>query len=574
MGSKKNKRFITRPTNPRSDDSAALPSKTRTGRPTADQIGDTGERLVDDWACRSGMRSAQLNPDRLGVDKIVEWEPEVELPNDARHDHVPCRFVAHLQVKAAVDRCPSQSISFANWHRYIHSDVPVFVVGLQLTRELELDDVWILHVDERVIGRVMKAMRSKPVSANCNVGLIPPWSLASRLPIENVAAEFRKSLSHVIGDPASYAKGKSSWRRTVGYGPGDGFRISVRINADSDALVAASLGDIELPAEVTGIMESRFGISLPAKNPAMSGPVRLRFAPKDLGSAVLQMTSRSGVENVGGRLAMGARMSPNGVALKFKSGLLEMRVIANQTLGAARLSLSHLGIDSPMQPFSYGTGLAAARVFNMLAEGEGEIRLLQDGAELARAETRGVSLDRSAETANRLYEWVKIPLDNAGISIDERVFFRLVESQAQDLAYWAAFFRPETVPDVALVLGGVDHSGGPVVVVLIAVFATLRGIVAQPLVFGDPEPRLDGDGSLVIRPRPVTSGAAKFVRLDNARSVNPIDLCVSIPTDLRDRGELLMPSEDEMRAQWKRRIREVQKANRHLTAGANAPRRS
>ncbi len=144
-------------------------------------LGDLGEKSFARWCAEVDLCASRPDRDRTGWDYLVEFpagRPTEAVPLDLAPPELTCK----VQVKATRKVAAFPGISLANWKRLVQAPIPAFVILIKFDAQTTVEEVFLLHVDERVVREVLKRLREleageRPHKKNYK----PPLDWATRL---------------------------------------------------------------------------------------------------------------------------------------------------------------------------------------------------------------------------------------------------------------------------------------------------------------------------------------------------------------------------------------------------------
>lgn len=184
-------------------------------------VGEMGQKELEQWAAQAGMVANPVRRDRSGWDVLLEtpFASEFRLPLDRGGHPVQCL----IQVKSTDARPGRWSVKLANWLRLIRSPLPAFFLVMEFDREPHCQQAYLIHVDKTLIEAVLRRAREVSVTSP---GLPPHKSVFSfkydrEALLQSPDGEgLLAALQHHVPNSADYALEKQRLVSTIGYGSG------------------------------------------------------------------------------------------------------------------------------------------------------------------------------------------------------------------------------------------------------------------------------------------------------------------------------------------------------------------
>ena len=259
-----------------------------------DILGDVGEGAVAQLAKKAGFTVNDSHRDRRGWDALLEIDAPTDpkIPLDRRVRGVK----AFVQVKATRD-ARSVDIKLSNMELACKDPFPWFFAVVIVDESNEERDLFLVHLDEELIARVLKRLREATVNGADGDELNQKeltirWEDVHRLPVRDSAA-FKERVLAEIGDVASYAKRKEGIRERVGYERG-GFRAVAEFGdgIDHQALADAMIGlRGSVTARLITVRDERFSMPIEVQR---VGPTELVFERVSQGVSKVTIESLTG----------------------------------------------------------------------------------------------------------------------------------------------------------------------------------------------------------------------------------------------------------------------------------------
>jgi hypothetical protein len=122
-------------------------------------IGRMGQSEFEKLCSSAGLTRNQSREDMTGWDYLVEFP----LPRAAGQpaDMAPPALECRVQVKATDRHRRKWDIGLSNLERLAKSPMPAFICLLEFNGQENAQNVYLLHIGEAVIGRVLKRLRKQ-----------------------------------------------------------------------------------------------------------------------------------------------------------------------------------------------------------------------------------------------------------------------------------------------------------------------------------------------------------------------------------------------------------------------------
>lgn len=230
-------------------------------------LGQLGESTFAMWCAQVGLIANGSAIDKTG------WDYYVEFPissNITTHELHKSAFECKVQVKATDKRDRKLAITVSNLRRMATVQMPAFYVFLEFDGKNEVQNVFILHIDNELVYKILKRVHQIEQSGNnkdLNKKTITlTYSEEHRL--EKLDGEnLKQNLLKYIGENYSdYIASKNKYLQECGFEDGCGIvQFSIEGEDDFRKIIDASLG-LEKDVEVQNLINigKRFGI--PSKN--------------------------------------------------------------------------------------------------------------------------------------------------------------------------------------------------------------------------------------------------------------------------------------------------------------------
>lgn len=254
-------------------------------------LGQMGESAFSHWCAEVGLKANGSIIDKTGWDFLVEFDFESGLSAQEVHSSA-CECKVQVKSTDRVNR--SVPVKLSNLRRLATAQMPAFFVFIEFDGENSAQRVYVVHVDELMIEKVLKKLHQLEHDRNgevqrlnrktMNIGYAPSH-LVKEISGENLKESF---LAHIGNDYAGYIFKKNEFLKSTGYENGYGnVTISVEGEENFNAWIDASLG-LENTVDISEIngFESRFGIASGNDYSNLGGDLKLAMPgvkPKSVG---------------------------------------------------------------------------------------------------------------------------------------------------------------------------------------------------------------------------------------------------------------------------------------------------
>lgn len=227
-------------------------------------IGNMGESAFFSLCAEVGLVANKAYVDKTGWDYFVEFPyDDVDgVPLDVQKAALECK----VQIKSTDKVTYKYPLKVSNLRRFATTAGPAFVVVIGFNGKNSVEEVFLIHVDEELIARVLKKIRfleqvKKKRSLN-NSTMTVYYDDSMKLAEISGECLRDKIVSYIGADIDVYIKNKQKVLKTVGFEEGSGvIHFSFAERESFERMIDASLG---IPSEVDvvscQIFNSRFGI--------------------------------------------------------------------------------------------------------------------------------------------------------------------------------------------------------------------------------------------------------------------------------------------------------------------------
>ncbi|MGL6152035.1 MAG: hypothetical protein ACRC1N_12785 [Aeromonas sobria] len=210
-------------------------------------LGKLGETKLTEWCTAAGLTSNRsLEEDKMGWDHLIEFPYErTILPRDKQPKPIECK----IQVKSTLRTDKGVKIKLSSLKRLIDYTSPSFILFYEYSNKQlpELDSSYLVHVDDKLIARVLKAIRKNDMSNNSaplnQIELKVSYSKKNKLDEDSGIALRDKIVSFVPDGIAEYQRKKHQLTETIGY-ENNGYKLKFSANSDdfSQHLLESAIG--------------------------------------------------------------------------------------------------------------------------------------------------------------------------------------------------------------------------------------------------------------------------------------------------------------------------------------------
>jgi hypothetical protein len=262
-------------------------------------VGKMGQSEFEKLCSSVGLARNVSREDRTGWDYLVEF-PLPRLPGQPA-DMAPPALECRVQVKATDKRCRRWSVPLQNLERLAKSPMPAFVCLLEFDGKEHAQQVYLVHIGEAVIGRVLKRLRQlerSPHDAVKKPTLSITCNDSHRFPQPTGVCLKEAIQDHIAEGTSKYCEWKRQLLDTLGYEKGHP-RMQVQFSAQDPIqdLIDLSLGYRKsLKVSNISMHDVRFGVECVLPDP--HGPAELSISSVPSEGAVIFRERRSspGVE--------------------------------------------------------------------------------------------------------------------------------------------------------------------------------------------------------------------------------------------------------------------------------------
>lgn len=236
-------------------------------------LGQLGESTFAMWCAQVGLIANNSSIDKTG------WDYYVEFPissNITTHELHKSAFECKVQVKATDKQDRKLSVTVSNLRRMATLQMPAFYIFLEFDGKNEVQNAFVLHIDNELIYKILKRVHQIEQSENnkdLNKRTIT-LTYSEQQRIEKLDGEnLKQTLLKYIGENYSdYIVSKNKYLQECGFEDGYGtVQFSIEGEDGIRKIIDASLG-LEEEIDVQNLIniEKRFGI--PSKKSSFEIP--------------------------------------------------------------------------------------------------------------------------------------------------------------------------------------------------------------------------------------------------------------------------------------------------------------
>lgn len=237
-------------------------------------IGRLGENYFQNLCLSADLIPNSSEIDKTGWDFVVEFP--FEFDSNKELDQQKGMIESKFQVKSTKTLTKKVQVKLSNLQRFVKTPLPTFFVFFEFDNEISPQRAYLMHVDKKLIERVLKRLRKLGISDASKLIHKKTMSIdySQALEISPFTGETLKILikSFIHNGIDKYVKKKLELLETVGYEGGYGHSSFTILGKDYGKLIDVSLG-IEKDINILdfSLTESRFGID--SQKPKFEFPI-------------------------------------------------------------------------------------------------------------------------------------------------------------------------------------------------------------------------------------------------------------------------------------------------------------
>lgn len=232
----------------------------------SDHIGRIGERAFDLLVERVGLLAGRIDPDCLGIDRLIEFEPS-HCNGAVSYDLRPVPIGCNVQIKT-INRSKNRAkLTLSVAERLAGNLRPAFICILRVGDDGELFDMYFVHLMDDNLAKILKRLREISVNRlqkKLNKATTS-FSISDWQKVDSSPSALREAIVQFVGnDMHAYAARKANQRKTLGFKESGRLTVNISFAAMPVAdLVDGFLGLRPLAVSRFETLEERFDIKLP-----------------------------------------------------------------------------------------------------------------------------------------------------------------------------------------------------------------------------------------------------------------------------------------------------------------------
>jgi hypothetical protein len=237
----------------------------------ARDIGDLGEDIFLTLCTAGGIVATKPKKDKNGWDYFLEFPSEIDKTKSLDLQEAPIKCLVQIKSTDTVNKKQEQ-ITLSSILRLMEAHMPTFIVLMKFNGKDEVQDMYLVHIDEDIIGKILKRVRECDLEGKTiNKSTISiKFNEVNRLKT-NTGLELKKQIQTFIPNGMSdYIKSKDKMIKLVGFNDGAlSMNIAFSTDTSEDDLINMSMGLKTLPVKISNIALERFNIKLPHNIPEL-----------------------------------------------------------------------------------------------------------------------------------------------------------------------------------------------------------------------------------------------------------------------------------------------------------------
>lgn len=232
----------------------------------ARDIGDLGEDIFVPLCTTGEIVATRPKKDKNGWDYFLEFPSEIDKTKSRDLQEAPIKCLVQIKSTDAVNKKQEQ-ITLSAILKLMEAHMPTFIVLMKFNGKDEVQDIYLVHIGEDIIGKILKRVRECDLNGKeLNESTISiKFNEENRLKT-NTGLELKKQIQTFIPNGMSdYIKSKDKMIKSVGFNDG-AISMSLEFPTDisEDDLINMSMGlKKSLPVKISNITLERFDIKLP-----------------------------------------------------------------------------------------------------------------------------------------------------------------------------------------------------------------------------------------------------------------------------------------------------------------------
>jgi hypothetical protein len=259
-------------------------------------VGQLGEDEFRRWCTLNGLSAEKSNPDKMGWDFFVEFEPEMDLavPLDRQND---LKKVL-VQVKASDAMPGSVRGKVSAFKLLADADLPAFIAQIDYAGRASPRRARLLHIGPDQIEAILRKVRETEKTGSLDLHKVQmSLSMDAAVGIEVTGGNLRQLISNVVPHRlADYIAAKAMVRTTCGFDERSiKGHVSFASGTRGEDVVGLMIGTVpHLPFTEMVVNRTRFGINLDKDMDRFrNGTLRIDAKPFQRGKLVAVNASRN-----------------------------------------------------------------------------------------------------------------------------------------------------------------------------------------------------------------------------------------------------------------------------------------
>jgi hypothetical protein len=364
----------------------------------SDHIGRIGEDEFQRLANKAKLIIAKPDPDRIGVDRIVEFDPDTSISGTS-HDKKPPAISCLFQIKTVLHSTNRIHLSLSVANRLAKDPKPCFICVMKLDKNENISDIRFIHIINENISHILKRLREESLKKNTKIHLSKIYfDISKGTPSGLDHVSFRSTIAAMIpSDMNSYAIDKINQCKTIGYDEKNRYKINITFDGYTQSDISEALiGKKTLRATSLSTHETRFDITLPDAILHESGGSEgtVSFTPTFEKKAVLIIENKLTEERASTKVNVTFGAFP-GIDIEnmhwlLKNDFLDI-VIGNNKLNVTSAGPLNELTDRPLREW-----MEVFTFWHVFGDGEVSIKIMSDdGMTLRTGSAKLESLDNS-----------------------------------------------------------------------------------------------------------------------------------------------------------------------------------
>jgi len=248
----------------------------------SDQIGRVGEDFFQLLANQAQLIVGQVNPDRIGKDRIIEFE--LAEKNRVSYDKRPAPRSASVQIKTILKSNDRATVSLSVAERLAKDPRPTFICIIRVDDEFEVVDMFLVHLLDAQLEKILKRLRQAYSEGNEKLHKASTsFTISDGIEIKRTAKGLKSAFSSIIPENMEiYSKDKFHQIENLGFDAKNFITGNITFsNLTTEDFVDGMLGLRKLDVVSLEVLEERFGVKLPleAMQVVPDGPAVLEVTP-------------------------------------------------------------------------------------------------------------------------------------------------------------------------------------------------------------------------------------------------------------------------------------------------------